>query len=404
MNLRLALQSLFGRRPEQRAASASWTPMGPSWGLSGGHVTPAMAESVPTVMAALRAISEGVASLPIGLYRATPGGREEVLDHPYVRMTRRGPAPGLTWFEMIQFMTRQCLAYGNALLEVQTDQRGQLVGLVPHPWQDVSAQLVDDQIVFDITDTRAGIGGSGRQRRLLAYEVVHLQDFSDDALMGVSRLARASQAIEAALTMARYQRSFFANGARPSGILEHPGRLDPAVVERLRQQWNDMYSGTGNAGKTIILEEAMAYKTTSSTLEDSELVDAMRFCTEEIARIFGVPLPMLNIWTYSSFTNAQEAARWFGAHTLAPWCRRIESAFNNRLFSEQSGLFMEFDLSNLLRGSDVDRWACWKIAVEAGVLTVNEIRECEGWNARPVALSQAPPAADQSGQGQGGQA
>lgn len=393
MSLFKPLRAIFNRRPEQRAASSSWTPLGASWGLSGGHVSPAQAESVPTVAAAISAVACGIASLPCLLYRETQDGREEVTRHEFNRLVERGPSDSMTWFELVQFTLRQALAHGNALIEVKTDASGRLIGLVPHPWPNVSMQILHDgRVVFDVTDIVSSYGGTGRQRRLLSHEVLYIRDFTDDGLVGTSRLARAAQVIESALTMQRFQAAFFANGARPSGILEHPGVLGDDATERLRRQWTEMYSGASNVGKTMILEEAMTYKPVASTLEDSELLASRRFLTEEIARVFGVPLPLLNIWDHSSFTNSETASKWFATNTLAPWCKRLESEFSRKLFSEASGLYVEFDMTALLRGNDVERWQCWQIALQNKVLDPSEVRQAEGWNVKavPVAPSDIP--------------
>lgn len=379
MNIRGAFKTLFGR--EEQRSSPLWTPIDFSWSGETA-ITPRQAEGVPTVQAALSAISCGIASLPCLVYRRTPEGREEVGHHAFNRLVERGPVEAMDWFSFVQFLIRQCLVHGNALAAIESDEHGRLVGLTPVPWDNVSLRVLETgRMRFDITDPITNYGGRSRQRQLLADEVIFVRDMTDDAVIGVSRLVRAAGVIDAALAMQKFQAGFFKNGARPGGIIRHPGKLGDEAARRLKESWQANFSG-GNAGKTAIFEEGMEYQALGATLEDSELVDARRFMTEEIARVFGVPLPLLNVWDHSSFTNSETASKWFATNTLAPWCKRLEGEFSRKLFSRESGLYVEFDMSGLLRGNDEERWKCWQIALQNNVLDPEEVRQAEGWNIR----------------------
>jgi HK97 family phage portal protein len=136
----------------------------------------------------------------------------------------------------------------------------------------------------------------------------------------------------------------------------------------------------------MILDSGLTFRGISLSPEDSELLGSRKFALEEIARIYGVPPPMIGDLSHGTFTNSREAARWFAQFTLAPWARKIEAAFTAALFPEGSGLALELDLSGLLRGDPETRWASHKIAVEAGILTVDEVREIEGYNPRPAGV------------------
>lgn len=116
--------------------------------------------------------------------------------------------------------------------------------------------------------------------------------------------------------------------------------------------------------------------------EDAELLASRRFSTEEIARIFNVPPPMIGDLTHGTFTNSETMLRWFAQGCLNHWTRKIEAEFTRSIFTDPA-LELELDLSGLLRGDPEVRWASHKIAVEAGILDANEVRQLEGWNPRP---------------------
>jgi HK97 family phage portal protein len=219
--------------------------------------------------------------------------------------------------------------------------------------------------------------------RLGAEDVIHVRDRSDDGIVGRSRLSRAAGAVRTSMAIQEYSEHIYTNGARPSGVLSHPERLSKEQTDYLRTQFEALHAGTGNAGRAVVLSSGIEFKPISFSPEDSELLSSRRFATEEIARVFGVPLPLLNIWDHSSFTNSEQAQRWFSSFSLQPWCRKLELEFLRSCFTEmEDDLILEFDLSGHLRGDHAQRWAGYKIAVDAGILDVDEVRLSEGWSPR----------------------
>jgi HK97 family phage portal protein len=165
------------------------------------------------------------------------------------------------------------------------------------------------------------------------------------------------------------------------------------AFERFRRQVQEEYAGLRNARKILVLEGGASWDSVSFSPEDAEMLASRRFGVEELARLFGVPPPMVGDLSHGTFTNSREAARWFATFTLTPWARKIEAAMGAALFgSGETGMSIEVDLSGLLRGDAEARWQSHKIAVEAGILEPDEIREVEGWGPR-----KAKPAAEGGG-------
>jgi HK97 family phage portal protein len=112
--------------------------------------------------------------------------------------------------------------------------------------------------------------------------------------------------------------------------------------------------------------------------EDAELLETRKFGVEEICRLFQVPPPIVQDYSHNTFTNSEQAGRWFAQFCLLPWVRKLEAAFNRALFAG-TDLDLVLDMSGFDRGTPESRWAAHAIAVSNGVLTVDEIRELEGW-------------------------
>lgn len=375
-------------RTERRAET--WGTMDPrlAEALGGGEsssgevVSATSAENLSTVMACVGAIAGGIASLPALVYRITPDGREEVDDHPLARMIRDGVNDRESWPDFLELWTSNAALRGNGLAEMVTDNRGAVRELRSAPWNRVSPRILPSgRLAFDVTDMAGLYAPAGRPRRLLQDEVLHLKDRSDDGYLGRSRLSRAREAVGAGIAVQRFAGAMYRNGATPRGALVFKHRLNHDQIQRIKEMWRELFTGSDNAAKTLILDQDGDFKPFSVSPEDAELLASRRFTTEELARIYNVPPPIVGIWDHSSFTNSETAGRWFASFTLTPWIRKIEAEFSRAMLGR--GYSLEIDLSGLTRGDYSARWAAHKIAVDADILTRNEVRQVEGYNKRP---------------------
>jgi HK97 family phage portal protein len=349
---------------------------------AGEIITARTAESVATFSACVQLIASSMAYLPARVYRAGRT-RTEVMDHPLYRLMREGPNELQTWPDFIEALVAQVLLHGNALAGIEADGSGNPVALRFIPWTWVMPVLLPSgRLAYDVTEGSAMLGAVGRRYRLLASEVIHLKDRSDDGLLGVSRLRRAASTVQAAKTTNEFAASFMANGAQPSGAITFDGDINPEQKYHFRETFQAKQSGAGNAGRVLILDGGLKFEPFQISPEDAELLASRKFAVEEICRLFQVPPPLVQDYSHNTFTNSETAGRWFAQFTLAPWARKIEAEFGRALFAPGSGLELEMDLSGFLRGDPQTRWAAHKIAVDAGILDADEIREIEGFNPR----------------------
>jgi len=383
----MGLLDIFRRKePEQRsAADPSWAAL---QSLSpGGVATNArLAENLSAVLACVEAVAGNIAALPVYVFRRTDEGRELDRAHPVMRLIRNGPNRHQTWSDFAQWLVASTLLRGNGLAEIVTDERGAVVELAPVPWEHVSVQLLPSgRLGYDISEITAIGGGTGRVRRLLDDEVLHLRDRSDDGLVGRSRLQRAASVVDQAVSLQNFAGSMWRNGINPSGVIEHPAHFkDDEDRKRFRDAFEQAYGGSNNAARAIVLEFGMQWKQLSVSPEDAELLASRRFTVEELARLYQVPPPIIGDLSHGTFTNAETMLRLFAMFTLAGWIKKIESEFARSVFSAASRATheLEIDFSGFLRGDPEVRWASHEIAVKNRILTPNEVRLKEGWNAR----------------------
>ena len=378
---------------EQRAREVSWDALRGGVDIGGtAFVNPRMAENLSTVLACVGAISSAMASLPAYVYRQLERGREIDTRHPIARLIAAGPNQHQSWCDFIEWTMASALLRGNALAELVVDDRGAVSALRPIPWEYVNVQLLPSgRLVYDVVETTALYGGTGRPRRLLQDEVLHLRDRSDDGLIGRSRLQRAAAVLQAGLSIQDFANALYKNGVNPSGALEMEAKLTQDQRELLAQNFREAFAGPTKAAKALVLDQGMKWSQISISPEDAEFLASRRFTVEELARLFGVPPPIVGDLSHGTFTNSETVGRWFATHTLAPWIRKVESEFTRSVFSEASRTThrLEIDMSGFLRGDPAQRWAAWKIAVDGGILDPDEIREEEGWNPRGAAARPA---------------
>ena len=215
-------------------------------------------------------------------------------------------------------------------------------------------------------------------------DVLHIPGLGFDGLVGYSPIAMAKNAIGMAIACEEYGAKFFANGAAPSGVLEHPGTIkDPT---RVREAWQSQFGGSGNSGKVAVLEEGMKYTPISISPDQAQFLETRKFQINEIARIFRVPPHMVGDLEKSSFSNIEQQSLEFVKYTLDPWVIRWEQSIARALFSaeEKKEYFVKFNLEGLLRGDYVSRMNGYSIARQNGWMSANDIRELENLDRIPA--------------------
>lgn len=217
-------------------------------------------------------------------------------------------------------------------------------------------------------------------------DVLHIPGLGFDGLVGYSPIAMAKNAIGLAIAAEEYGSKFYANGAAPSGVLEHPGTLkDPG---RVRESWQATFGGSANANKVAVLEEGMKYTPISISPNEAQFLETRKFQINEIARIFRVPPHMVGDLEKSSFSNIEQQSLEFVKYTLDPWVIRWEQALYRTLLSdeEKKTVFFKFNVEGLLRGDYASRMSGYATARQNGWMSANDIRELEDLDRIPAEL------------------
>ena len=384
------LSGIFKSRdaPSNRTSGSAYSFfMGSS--SSGKRVNERSAMQMTAVYSCVRILSEAIASLPLNVYRYNEdGGKEKALNHPLYKLLHDEPNPEMTSFVFRETLMTHLLLWGNAYAQIIRNGKGEVIALYPLMPDRMSVERDNKGTLYykytKITEDAPTMEGTTVY--LDALDVLHVPGLGFDGLVGYSPIAMAKNAIGLAIAAEEYGSKFYANGAAPSGVLEHPGTIkDPSKV---RDSWNAAFGGSSNSHKVAVLEEGLKYTPISISPNEAQFLETRKFQINEIARIFRVPPHMVGDLEKSSFSNIEQQSLEFVKYTLDPWVIRWEQSLFRVLLSEEekSTYFFKLNVEGLLRGDYASRMNGYATARQNGWMSANDIRQLEDLDRIPVEL------------------
>ena len=337
---------------------------------SGNSVTQRSSMQLTAVYCCVRVLSEAVAGLPLITYRyGEKGTKQRAEDHPLYLLLHDEPNPEMTSFSFRETLMTHLLLYGNAFAQIIRNGKGEVIALYP---------LMPDRMKVDRDE-------HGR----IYYEYMKQQDEAATMKTGTVILSPEDVLHIPGLGfdgLEEYGASFFANGASPGAVLEHPGVLkDP---EKVRTAWQEAYGGPHKANRVAVLEEGMKFTPISINPQEAQFLETRKFQLDEIARIFRIPPHMIGDLEHATFSNIEEQSLEFVQYTLQPWLVRWEQAMQRTLLKpeEKKNYFIRFNVDGLLRGNYATRMQGYATGINNGFMCPNDIRALENLDLIPDEL------------------
>ena len=366
-------------KPENKVLGGGYSfLMGSS--TAGKNVTERSAMQMTAVYSCVRILAEAVAGLPLHLYRYKENnGKEKAIDHTLYHLLHDEPNPEMSSFVFRETLMTHLLLWGNAYAQIIRNGKGEVIALYPLIPNKMTVNRDENgQLYYEYSKTADDFYNTSNSTVILnPRDVLHIPGLGFDGLVGYSPIAMAKNAIGMAIACEEYGAKFFANGAAPSGVLEHPGTIkDP---KKVREAWQSQFGGSSNAGRVAVLEEGMKYTPISISPEQAQFLETRKFQINEIARIFRIPPHMVGDLEKSSFSNIEQQSLEFVKYTLDPWVIRWEQSLMRSLLSheEKKEYFIKFNLEGLLRGDYESRMNGYSIGRQNGWMSANDIRELE---------------------------
>ena len=326
-------------------------------------------------------LSGDVAKLPLSVFQRGPAGKQVDERHPAYRLLRHEASPEIASLLWKRVMAFHAISEGNGYSYISRDGAGRPLELWPlNPIKTYPVR--ENKKLWYVTEVGA------EPRKIPASDVFHLMGLSYDGLVGYKAVAKMREALGLALAADNYGSIYFRNNARPSIVLEHPGKLKPEAKVNLRESWERMHSGLENAHRTAVLEEGMKANPLSINAKDSQLLELKGFSRVQICNFFGVPPHKVGAGSNASYNSLEQENE---AYTedgggLGYWLSAFAAECWRKLLTEEEkageSYTVEFQLRNMLRANLTARTQYYATMVQNGILSPNECRDEEGYNHR----------------------
>ncbi|NFV80007.1 phage portal protein [Magnetospirillum aberrantis] len=356
---------------------------------TGIRVSARDAMTVPGVAACVQVLSEDLAKVPLILYRRKRGGGRERADtHPLYKRLKERPAPWLTSFAWRRALVEAAMVHGNGYSRVRRDNFGvQVQRLTLLPSGRVQPRWAQDgEPFFDVSV-------AGNNERALSFrDVIHvpyratMDGAENGGIIGISPLHQHRETIALAIVTERFAAKFFANGARPSAVLEYDKILpNDGVATRMRNGIERLYSGVDNAFRIALLELGVKFREISSNNSDSQLIEVRKHQAELVAQMFNMPPHKIGILDRATNNNIEHQGIDYVKGPVSSLAKCIESAITTACLSdaEQEEFYLEHNLDGLMRGDLLSRYRAYAIGRNWGWLSADDVRDWENMDPLP---------------------
>jgi HK97 family phage portal protein len=307
------------------------------------------------------------------VYRKTENGRERVYDHPVAQLLSNRVNPLMSPFSFIHLLQTHRGTHGVTYSRIDTDRKGKVIGLYP----------LNPLTVTIVEDVTGKIFYEGKTNVYNQDELLIIMYLSTDGITPKSPIDVLRETAGLMTAQDKYLSSFYKNGTLTRGVLKIPTQLNKDAKDKVRQAWMEANSGNSNASKIAILDSGIDFENISLNLADQEFLASRKFSIEEISRAYNVPLHMLNSMDRATFNNIEQMSMDFAMGTLMPEAIAIEQEMTYKLFTpseQKQGLYVKFNMSSAMRADSTARSQYYKTMIDAGIYSINEIRQLEEMN------------------------
>jgi HK97 family phage portal protein len=336
---------------------------------AGTVVNPETVFKVNAIFSAVSLISDTISTLPIDSYIRRDGARFAFRPRP-------------AWVQQPDIDTTKEAFYGSLIVSLLLDGNGFV-----RVFRDGAGRVINMTVLnpskVEIRKNKIGdvvYVYEGEGKPLNKNEMIHIPDVvRPGEIRGISRVIALKDNFGLALALESYAARFFGQGATTQGLIEFPGNLTPEQAKQLVDGFDARHRGFRKAHKTGVLSGGAKYVNTSVENDKAQFIDSRRMAVEDVARAFNIPPHLLGLPGTNTYSSVEQNNIAFVTHTLRPIVQKLESAFTPLMVNEPGGstAFIKFTLDGLLRGDANSRFSAYSVGLQAGYLTINDIRRLE---------------------------
>jgi HK97 family phage portal protein len=336
---------------------------------SGTNVNNETVFKVNAIFSAVSLISDTISTLPVDSYIRRDGARFAFRPRP-------------AWVQTPDIDTTKEAFYGSLIVSMLLDGNGFV-----RVFRDGAGRVVNMTVLnpTKVQIQKNKVGGTvyiyeGESKPLNKTEMIHIPDVvRPGETRGISRVTALKDNFGLAIALESYAARFFGQGATTQGLIEFPGNLSPEQAKQLVDGFDARHRGFRKAHKTGVLSGGAKYVNTSVENDKAQFIDSRRMAVEDVARAFNIPPHLLGLPGTNTYSSVEQNNIAFVTHTLRPIVQKLESAFTPLMATEPGGAtaFIKFTLDGLLRGDANSRFSAYSTGLQAGYLTINDIRRLE---------------------------
>ncbi|HXG70284.1 MAG TPA: phage portal protein [Gemmatimonadaceae bacterium] len=353
----------------------SWSDMGigPPPVTAGIEVTTSTAMEVPAVYSCVQVLSQDVARCPIKLrHQVAKDTYEDAVDHDLFEILGSLANPETTSYSFKLQMMQDVLRYEHAYAEIIRSPDGRVEAL----WRL-------DPTLMRIDRTRARV-----KRWTYNGSTTWTFDPSKPPIFELSHpspIQQCREIIGTAAALQHYVAQFFANGARPGGVLQAQGMITSEQAANLKEKWLAFFGQGGARRGVAVLDGGLEFKPIASDNDESQMNETMAALNQMIAGVFRVPTWKIGDLTKTSYSNMEAGELAYVTSTLDPYFELWESSLRRDVLStRQYGQFtITFDRSALVRNDVKALHDSLAQGIQSGIYSQNDARKMLGLNPIP---------------------
>ena len=357
---------LLGRQSEERAVGGMWAV---DMDAAGTSLNEKNATTIGALYAAVKLYADTVASMPVGVFIRDRGVRRPVtrpnwLDNPVPNN------PNYTRFDLMHRTVTSLLIDGNAFLMVLRNGAEIVEVRLLDPRKVSILRAENGSPIYRVKTTAGSVD-------LTSDDMVHITLFGvGEDLRGLSPVEHHKTTLGLAKATTEYAAQFFAQGASVSGLVTVPGELTSDQAENLRASFGRRHEGLRNMHKVAVLTGGADFKSMGFNPSDLAIVENMEAGTQAIARLYGVPLHLLQLpGGNSSYNSLEIVSREWLMLGLGSLIARLEAGLQRLIVGDTT--FIKFNVDSMLRPLTKERFDAYAIALNNGFLSLNEVRTLE---------------------------
>lgn len=336
-----------------------------------------------TVYICTKIRAESIGKLSLKVYKE----REEYKEHELYYLLKYKPNPLMNSINFWKCIEAQRTLKGNAYAYIERNKKGQVTGIYPIDSDNVTKVIDDNNFLSSLSKVwYIVIDNKGIKHKLYSDEILHfIGDITLDGLIGIAPLEYLKCTVENGRATQEFVNKFFKNGLSTKGVIQYVGDLDEKAKRTFRKEFESMSNGLENAHSVSLLPLGYQFQPLSLSMADAQFLENSKLTKREIAAAFGMKSYHLNDLERATFNNLTEQQKDFYITTLQPSLTNYEQEMQDKLFSQYEILKdvrVEFNVDTILRSDIKTRYESYRIGIQSGFLSPNEVRKKENLPAK----------------------